>query len=67
MPEGAQSMSEAPQSMSEAKIRLTAALVVSAVLFLFGGYVLFIDGDSSSELQKIAVGWIGLVTGYWLK
>jgi len=53
--------------MSEAKIRLAAALVISAVLLSFGGYVLFIDGDSSSELQKIAVGWIGLVTGYWLK
>lgn len=53
--------------MSEAKIRLAAALVVSAVLLGFGGYVLLIDVDSSNELQKIAVGWIGLVTGYWLK
>lgn len=51
---------------SEARIRLLGASIVSLALLGFGFYVL-LDGGSSSELQKFAAGWIGLVAGYWLK
>jgi hypothetical protein len=46
--------------------KLIGAGVVSIVLLVVGIYVLF-NGKSSSDLQKAATGWIGLVAGYWLK
>jgi hypothetical protein len=41
-------------------------VAVSAVLIRAGLYVL-LRGGASSDLQKWAAGWIGLVAGYWLK
>lgn len=52
--------------MSEANIKLLGASIVSLALLGFGFYVLLNSG-SSSELKKFAVGWIGLVAGYWFK
>jgi len=52
--------------MSEATLRLVGAAVLSVALLAFGFYVL-LDGAATSELQKLAAGWIGLVIGYWLK
>lgn len=52
--------------MSEANFRLLGAAVLSVVLTAFGFYVL-LDGNATSELQKLAAGWVGLVVGYWLK
>lgn len=52
--------------MSEANLRLLGAAVISIALIAFGFYVL-LDGDATSELQKLAAGWVGLVIGYWLK
>jgi high-affinity Fe2+/Pb2+ permease len=52
--------------VSEDQIRLTVAVVLSAVLLAAGLYVLL--GESSNpDLQKAATGWIGVIIGYWFK
>jgi hypothetical protein len=59
-------MSEENLRMSEENLRLLGAVVVSFVL-LAAGLVILLNGESSDSLEKAAIGWIGLVAGYWLR
>jgi hypothetical protein len=47
-------------------LKLVFQFVISAILIGVGIYFLAKSG-TSSELEKIATGWIGAVVGYWLK
>jgi hypothetical protein len=42
------------------------AVIISLVLLAAGLYILLAD-HASSDLEKAATGWIGIIIGYWLK
>ena len=53
---------------SEFSIRLTVQIIVTFCLMGFGFYVLVTtDWKENPEFMAAAIGWIGLVTGYWLR
>jgi len=52
--------------MSENATRLIVRVVISFGLMATGLFIL-INPTINGELEKAAVGWIGLVTGYWLR
>ena len=51
--------------MLENNVRLIVRVVLSLGLMESGLWIL-IDGDTSPDLEKAAIGWIGLTMGYWL-
>ena len=52
--------------MNEPLIRLLVASAISRLLLLVGLYVLVL-GSPTDGVEKAAIGWIGVVMGYWLK
>ncbi len=53
---------------SEFSIRMAVQIVISLCLLGFGFYVLVTtDWKENPEFAAAATGWIGLVTGYWLR
>lgn len=53
---------------SEFSIRLAVQIIVTFCLMGFGFYVLLTtDLRENPEFAAAATGWIGLVTGYWLR
>jgi hypothetical protein len=59
-------LSTSTPNQPRAALKLIFQFVISMALLVGGAYVLIKSG-TSSELQKAATGWIGLVVGYWLK
>jgi hypothetical protein len=53
--------------MAETTIRLLGASILSIVLLAAGLYVLLVDSCAGQGLEEAAIGWIGVVIGYWLK
>jgi hypothetical protein len=51
--------------MREDLIRLIIAAAVS-LLLLIGGLYALLHGTTDG-VEKAAIGWIGVITGYWLK
>jgi len=47
-------------------IKVIAQFIISLILLFFGLHILLSEGYEP-YLQKLAVGWIGGVIGYWLK
>ena len=52
--------------MGEKTTRLLVSIVLSLSLVGAGLFVLILD-TSSTDTEKAAFGWIGLVIGYWLR
>ena len=52
----------------EFSIRLVVQIIITFSLLGFGFYVLAtIDWKTNPEFAAAATGWIGLITGYWLR
>ena len=52
----------------EFSIRLVVQIIITFCLLGFGFYVLItIDWKTNPEFAAAATGWIGLITGYWLR
>jgi hypothetical protein len=54
------------RAMVENQVRLAMVCVVTLALLVSGLFVL-LGGLGGTDLQRLAGGWIGLLTGYWLK
>ena len=52
--------------MGETTTRLVVRVVLSLGLMGVGLWIL-ISGNVSPDLEKAAIGWIGLTMGYWLR
>jgi len=52
--------------MSETAMKLIVRVVISLGL-MGGGLFILASPTIDGELEKAAIGWIGLVTGYWLR
>ncbi len=52
----------------ELSIRMVVQIIITFCLLGFGFYVLLTtDWKENPEFAAAAAGWIGLVTGYWLR
>jgi hypothetical protein len=41
--------------------------VLLTIVLLGAGFYVLIGNNGTSDLQKVAGGWIGIVIGYWMK
>ena len=52
----------------ELSLRMAVQIIITFCLLGFGFYVLItIDWKTNPEFAAAATGWVGLVTGYWLR
>lgn len=53
---------------TEVSVKLVVQIIISFFLLGFGCYVLItVDWKDNPEFAAAAMGWVGLVTGYWLR
>ena len=53
--------------MPENALRLVVRVVLSLGLMSVGLFILVTSDGISGELDKAALSWVSLITGYWLR